>query len=486
MEEKALRGVPWTLLAYVGSRAVTLISTLVLARLLNPADFGLMALAIMATSFLGWFGNLGFAKTVILRQDLDRRGLGTVLTLTMASSLVFALIGVGLAPLAAIAFDDSRLTAIMAVMSSALLLGGLASYYEAVLERELEFRRRFIGYGAQAFISAGVAITLAATGAGVWSLVAGQLGGFAALAFTLTALSPYRVGPRYEPAIVPRLVRESSGFVAQGITNFIRMNTDSVVVARAFGTAQLGFYSMAFRLSDLSYWAIAGPVTHVTFPAFARARERGEDIRSSFLSVLRMMALVGIPFGIILSAAAEPLTRALFGEKWLTMIGPLSILGIWAALRPLETTLSWVLNSIGRAGSAAWVSVAILVPLLPAFIIAANVGRLSAVALVILADILLALSMLTFLVRRHLGVSIAAMWEAVRPMFFAGPAMWLATWSVGRAFGDDSALLGLPASVLAGLAVYGAVIWLFDRRLLPRAGSLVLRSFGRAATATPS
>jgi O-antigen/teichoic acid export membrane protein len=479
MEERALQGVPWTLLAYMGSRAVTLVSTLVLARLLVPSDFGLMALAIMVTSFLTWFAALGFAKTLILRQDLDRRGQGTVLTLTMGSSVLAALAAVGVAPLAANVFNDSRLTAIVAVMSTVLIVGGLASFYEAVLEGELEFRRRFVGYGAQSVVSTVVSISLAVAGAGVWSLVTGQLAGFATLALMLMALSPYRVRPRFDAELVPQLCRESGGFIAQGITGFLRWNTDSVIVGSTFGTAPLGFYSMAFRLGDLSYWAISGPVSHVTFPAFARARERGEDIRGAFLSVLRMMALVGFPFGIILSAGAEPLTRALFGEKWLSMIGPLSIIGIWAALRPLDTTLSWGLNSIGRAGSVGWVSVAILVPLVPALIVASNLGRLSAVALVIVADIAVALVITVFLVRRYLEVSIRAMWTAVWPMVFAGPAMWLATWSVGRAIGPDYPLIGLTASVLCGLLAYVAVICLLDRALLPRAGSIV-----RAATAT--
>jgi PST family polysaccharide transporter len=485
MEEKALRGVPWTLLAYIGSRAVTLVSTLVLARILVPADFGLVALAIMLTSFLAWFGNLGFAKTLILRQDLDRRGQGTLLTLTMASSVLAALLGIGLAPVAANAFDEPRLSGILMALSGALLLSGFASFYEALLRRELEFRRRFVAYALQSVSGAAISISLAATGTGVWSLVAGQVVGYAALALTMAALAPYRVRPRYQRKTVPTLVRESGGFITQGITIFIRSNTDTVAVARAFGAAQLGFYSMAYRLGDLSYWAIAGPVADVSFPAFARARQRGEDIRGGFLSVLRMMALVGVPFGLILSAAAEPLTRALFGEKWLSMVGPLSILGLWAALRPLESTFNWTLNSIGRAGAAAWVSIAVLVPLVPGVIVATQVGRLTAVAIVIVADEVVATVALSFLARRHLDVSMGAMWAAIQPVILAAPAMWVATWGAGRAIGDDHPLIALLVAPLAGLAVYGLVISCFDRRLLPRAGTLVLRTLGRGATPAP-
>jgi PST family polysaccharide transporter len=338
----------------------------------------------------------------------------------------------------------------------------------------------------QSGTNAAVAISLAAAGAGVWSLVVGQLASYTAFAVSLMALSPYRVRPALERGVGRSLFQTSRAFFAEGIMAFIRANVDTVVVARAFGTAELGFYSMAYRLGDLSYWAISAPVAHVTFPAFTRGRDRGEDIRSSFLSVLRLTALVGIPFGIVLSAAAEPLTRAVFGEKWLPMIGPLAVLGIWAAIRPIESMLGWLLNSIGRAGAVAWVWVAILVPLIPGLILATHLGGLSAVAIVVLGDTLASIAVLGFLVRRYADLQFRAMWGAVRPVILAGPAMWLASRGVGELIGDQHALVGFPAAVIAGLGVYAAVISLFDRDLLPRAGSQVLRTFGRAATTTSS
>jgi PST family polysaccharide transporter len=486
VEEKAIRGVSWTILSYIGNRGISVLSTLVLARLLTPADFGVMALAISATSFLYWFADFGFSKTLIVRQDLDRRGQGTLFTLMMASSVVTALVGVALAPLAGAAFDEPRLTGVLAALSGTLVIGGFATYYVAMLERELEFRRRFVVYGVQSGVNAAVAISFAAAGAGVWSLVAGQLVSYVAFSVVVVWLAPYWVRPTFERGIGRSLVRSSRGFLAQGVTNIIRANADNVVVAGAFGAARLGYYSMAYRLCDLSYWAIAAPVVHVTFPAFSRSRHRGEDIRPAFLSALRLLALVGIPFGVLLSAAAEPLTRAVFGEKWLPMVAPLSVLGIWAAIRPMDSALSSLLNSIGRAGAAAWVSVLILVPLIPGLIVAARFGGLSTVAAVVVADTAASIAIEAFLVRRYLDLRLREMWSAVMPLVLAGPAMWLAAWAVGRAIGDDHALIGFPSAALAGLVAYGAVISLFDRRLLPRAGVQVLRTVGREATTSPS
>jgi PST family polysaccharide transporter len=486
MEEKAIRGVPWTFMSFAGSKLVAVATTLVLARLLVPSDFGVMALAITATSFLYWVGDLGFAGTLIHRQDLDRRVQGTIFTLMMGSSLLATALAIGLAPVAADVFHTPRLTGVLAAMSGVLFLGGITGFYEAVCQRELEFRKRFAGYVAQSLGNASVAIPLAVAGAGVWSLVAGQLAAYTAMAIVLVWLSPYVVRPRLERAAARDIFSSSKGFVVQGITLFIRQNIDTVVVGRRFGTHSLGFYSMAIKLGDLSYWALAGPVANVTFPAFSRSRQRGEDIRPAFISVLRLLALVGCPFGILLSGAADPLVRVVFGERWLPMVGPLTVLGLWAAVRPIDTTLGWLLNSVGKAGAAAWVSVAVIVPLIPAFIFATHVGRLSAVALVILGDTFFSLFALSALVRRYVELPMREIWQALVPVLVAAPLMWGATWGASQAVGSGRPVLALVAAVGAGLATYLAVIALVDRSLLRRAVGQILRTVGRTPTPIPS
>jgi PST family polysaccharide transporter len=487
MEERAIRGVPWTFLSYAGSKALGVVTTLVLAHLLAPADFGVLTLALLTTSFLYWIGDLGFAGTLVLRQDLDRRGQGTLFTLMMGSSVVAALIALALSPAAGSVFREPRLTGVLAAMSGVLAIGGVGGFYEALLQRELEFRKRFAGYVAQSVVNAAVAIGLAAAGAGVWSLVAGQLASYGAFALVLAGLAPYRVRPRFEPALARDLFGTSRGFVAQGITTYVRQNLDNVFIGRMLGARRLGFYSMGYRLADLSYWGIAEPVARVTFAGFSRSRARGEDIRPAFLSVLRMVALVGIPFGVLLSASADPLVHAVFGDRWLPMVGPLTVLGLWAAFRPIDSSLGWVLNSIGRAGAVAWYSVAVLVPLIPAFLLAGDLRSLTGFAVVVAADGLLSLAILTAMTRRYLEVELGPMWRAVRPVVAAAPLTWVATWGVGQAIGTGHAVLGLIAALAAGLATYAGTISLFEPALLPRAGGQILRALGRVpAPAAPS
>jgi PST family polysaccharide transporter len=482
MEEKAIRGVSWTMLAYSGSKVLGFVSTVVVARLLLPRDFGIMALAVMATSFLSWFGDFGFSRSLVLRRDLNQRGQGTLLTLIVLSSVGATLLCAALSPLAGIVFNSPRLTPVVAVLGVTLIPAGVGAFYEGLLERELEFRRRFVAYGLQSMTSAATSIGLALAGAGVWSLVGGQLLGFVVFAVTLGALAPYQVRPRFDRPLAGDLLQTSRGFLYQGLANFLRINLDNVTVARVFGATLLGYYSMAWRFADLSWTAIAAPASRITFTAFTRAHARNEDIRPAVLSSLRVVAVAAIPFGLLLSAAAEPLTLGLLGRKWLAMVGPLWILGLWAGLRPIDSLLSWVLNAIDRAGLVSRISVSILIPLVPALILAAELGSLTTVALAVLADLLFSIATLAYFVRRELGLSFRDMWTTLRPMLLAAPATWLSTWGVGHAIGDAQPLLGLVLAMLVGISVYGASISFFDRGFLPAAGTQVMRVLGRART----
>lgn len=487
MQDESIRGVPWTLLSYVGSKGVSVLSTLVLARLIAPADFGLLALATIATNFLTWVADLGFSGTVVQRQDFGRRELGTVLTLMAVTGIAAGLIAVAVAPLAALAFGNPRVIGVLAAIAALLPLGSIAGFWEALMARELQFRRRFFAVIAQPTVAAGVSIPLAAAGAGVWALVLGQIAGFVVLGALLVALAPYRVPLGLDRTVARDAFRTGRGFLGQGMAMYVRQNVDTVAVGVAFGSRPLGWYSMANRFGDLVYWVIAHPVAKVTFPSFARSAYEGADIRPQFLRVLGMVALVACPVGVLMSAAAAPFTTALFGPRWLPMIGPLTIMGLWAAVRQMDQTLGWLLNSVGRPGALGWLSVVILIPLIAGCAVAVQVGHLTAVALVPLGDTLLSAGLSAVLVRRFTGLSLGTQWRAVAPAVVASVPAWLATWGTGRLLGiHHQPLLVLIVAVVAGLLTYVAGVRLLAPDLVADGLTQLGRMLGRSPLSAPS
>ena len=462
MDEKAIRGIPWTFLSYAGTKVVTVATTIVLARLLTPADFGLVALALLAVGLFGVLRDLGLGNSLIVRQEFDRQAQGTVLTMVLATGLAVTVLLALASPLIADFFDASRLTAVLLTLSPSIVIGSFAWFYEFILKRELRFRERFIALAAQTAVYAGLAIALAALGAGVWSLVVGLLAGNIAFAIAVVWLAPYRVRPRFEGSVARDALSTSKGFLAQGLAAFMQENLDYVIVGRVLNTTQVGFYVMAYRMADIPYWAVSDSVTTVTFPTFTRMRARGEDPVPVFLRTLRFVALVGCPLGIILSGAADPFVEALFGDKWLPMIGPLAVLGIWTAGRVIQGTVAWFLNSIEQASIVGALSVAVLVPLAPALVIAAEDGGITGVAWVMLGHISVLTIAVVAVAHRRGGVSVGAQLMAIWPALLACVPAWFATRLVADATASAPPLVALIAASAAGLAAYALALLAVD------------------------
>lgn len=481
MDDRLIRGIPWTLLSFGANKVLTLTTTILVARLLAPEDFGIVALATLAVTFLSLFSGLGLGATLVLRQDLDERQQGTVLTLLLASGAIAAGLMAAAAPLVAELFDEPRLSGVLAAMAAIIFFGGFTWFYESLLQRELEFRKRFITQTVRAVSYSVVTLLLAVLGAGVWSLVGGQLAMFLGYGAALAAMTPYRVTPAFDGEVARDAIRTGSGFVVQGGAAFMQQNLDYVAIGGALGARPLGLYSMAYQQAELPAVAIANPVANVTFPGFARMRQRGEDILPAFLTALRGVALAAAPFAIVLSGAAEPLTEVILGEQWLPMVGALAILGIRGAVRPIETTLGWLLNSVGEARALGRVSIVSLLPLAAAVVLIVQPGGITAVSWAMLAHAAGVLAVLMALVARRTGLSVSRQARALAPLAVACALSWVATRGVAETLSSSSSIVALAGSAGAGFAAYLGVVVVLDRRLLTDMSRLARRAAGAPA-----
>jgi PST family polysaccharide transporter len=210
-------------------------------------------------------------------------------------------------------------------------------------------------------------------------------------------------------------------------------------------------------------------------------RYRGEDVTPAFLSTLKLVAFVTCPLGIVLSGAAEPVVLVVFGERWAPMIGPLAVLGVWGAVKPVRNTIAWLLNSVGHQAVLGRISLVALVLLIPAVYAAARAGGITDVAWVMLAETVLTTLALAWLARTRAGVALGRQWSALAVVALACPAAWGASRLVADAAEDLVGALALGLPLAAGLAAYLAVVTLLDRRLPGHALGQARRMVGRAA-----
>jgi PST family polysaccharide transporter len=485
MEEKARRSVPVSILSYAVNQGLRLVATVVLARILVPSDFGLFALTSLAISLLSIFNDFGVGPALVVARNLDRRTRATALTLMIAASLVLAAVLVVLAPLAAELFDEDQLDELLLVVAGSLFLSGPIWFHETTLQRDLEFVKRFGTKLVQTLTYITVAITLALLDAGVWSLVIGHVTSYVAYLAALVAVSQDRVAPGWDRAAARRLAGSGRGFLAQDALEYAQAQSDAVAVGGFLGTGQLGLYAMGFRFGELTYIGIAEPITQVTFPTFSRMRERGENWRASFRTVLRLVSLITFPIGALFSGAAEPIVETLLGDKWSDTIGPLAVFGVWAMLKPLEGTFGWLLNSLEQQARLAKVRALGLIPFVPALFIAADLGGITAVAWVMVAHMAGLTIALSLTVRSRAQVALHHQLRAVAPAAAGAVAAWAAARGTAVALDDAAPILALVAAGAACLAAFAVGASLVERRVLPdaleRARATLRRSADPAA-----
>lgn len=482
---RAARSVVWTVLGYGAQRGVLFLSTLVLAHLLHPADFGVVAIASTVIAASSVLRDLGLGDTLIQRPQLDRRAQGTVLTLMLLAGLLMALILAGLAPLLARFFHDARLTGVLLALAPILALGGLYGFYDSVLQRELQYRSRTFVIVCQSGLYVIISIGLAVAGLGVWSLVVAQLVSLSVTAVLLLRLAwPYAVRPRLERAAAREILRAGRAFLVGGAVDFTRQNTDYISIGRFLSTVQLSFYFSAFRICETVGGAMADAFTRISFSSFSRLRAQGVDVSGHYLSTLRLVGLVSCPIGVILSAVAGPFVRVAYGSQWLPMIPVLSVLGVWIAVRVLENVLAWLLISTGQTGLAVRATTLSYGVLLPSVVAAASLSGIVAVAVVMLSYQTVTGLAFAWLLDRRGGLSLANQARTLRPILISCLPAWIA----GRAVAElvSPAGLALPLAAGAAGAAYAASLAICGPGLLTWGLRQTRRVFVRDGEATAS
>jgi O-antigen/teichoic acid export membrane protein len=462
-----VRGIAWTILSYGGAKAISLLAMLVLARLLMPEDFGIVALATTVIELSKLFRDLGIGPTIILRQDLGPADLQTLFSLMMGFFVVTAGVVAAVGPLAAATFGEPRLGPVVTALSLSVLLSGVGWFYDCLQQRELEFRNRFWAQLALSVATWGFSVALALCGWGVWSLVLGQIAGAVAFSATQLVLAPYRVRPGFDRAVARAGLVSGRGFLLQGTITFIQENGAFFAVGRLLDPTRVGFFAMSYRLGELPYMAVADPMAKATSPGFARMRHRGEDVTASYLGFIRIIGLVATPFALLLSACAGPFTRGVLGDQWAGMTGTLLVLGIWGAVRPLQSALGWFLNAVGLVDLQARIVAVLLVAQVPALVIGGLVGGLEAIGWVMVADAAATVLVFAHFAGRRIGIGLRTQLSALRPVLVASGPCWLAAFFASRAVDPAFGALGaLLAGVLAGLTAYVVGLVLVERDVL--------------------
>lgn len=469
LRRQAISGAKWT----GGATAITLVlqfvQIAVLARLLRPEDFGLVALAAVAVGFAQIYVDSGLSSAIVQRQDATREQLSSLYWLNVGAGVLVFCVLLLAAPLVAGFYDEPRLAGLIGWAAAAFLVLPWGQQFGMLLQKGLRFRALA---GIDVLASAtgvAVAIALAVLGYGVYSLVWGQLAGGAArtLALLNIGLREWRPQLRFRSGDLAGYLRFGSYQMGERTVNFLGANLDKLLIGFLVGPHGLGLYSMAYQLAMKPLRMFNPIVTRVTFPLFARVQDDDERLRSGYLEMIRVIALVLFPVYAGLIVLAQPLTLVLLGEDWLPMVPVFQTLGVLGVFYSLGNPIGTLLLAKGR------VEIGFFLNLWSIALYASGIwfGRhwgVEGIAAGLLTAFVVGLFPVGFWIRWLLVKMTPIRYlSAFAPMLLAALAAGAAV-HLARAAGPAGPAAQLAAFAVLGAALYLAIILPWQRPLLNR------------------
>ena len=345
---RTVRGGAVTVLTQGLKFVLGIATTVVLARLLTPQDYGLIGMVVVVTGFVSMFKDLGLSNATIQRDEINAEQISTLFWINVALSIAIMVLTSAISPAVAWFYGDGRLTWITIVYATGFLFGGLTVQHEALLRRQM----RFTALAARDMVSliAGIitALVMGWFGFGYWALVANQLvTGFTG-AVLVWIFCSWRPGlPVRNSGVRSMLVfgRNMTGF---SIVNYFARNLDNMLIGKFWGSQQLGLYAKAYQLLLLPIDQINSPVAAVAVPALSRLVDQPERYREAYLRIIEKVAMLTMPGMALLIATSDWLVLVLLGPQWSDAARIFTLLGFVGLVQPICNTTGWLFISQGR------------------------------------------------------------------------------------------------------------------------------------------
>jgi O-antigen/teichoic acid export membrane protein len=376
LTQKALHAFKWSVLGEVASRAIGPLVFLVMARLLVPVDFGVVAAATVIISFSQVFSDAGLAKALIQRQERTEESANVVFWLNLGIGLLVVAILQFAAPQIAGFFHDQRITPVVRVLSLQILLAAFSSVHTALLQKGLNFKQLFWVRLVTTGVPGLASIPLAMYGMGYWALVAGTLSGQVVQSIMLWNRSPWRPHWGLDRVLAGELIAFGKWAMLSGLLGWFYGWMDAIIVGHYLGSHDMGLYRTGNTFVTMIFGVIFSPLLPVLYSLFSRAQDDHPKLRAALVKVTHAIALIAIPLGFFLFVVSGQLADALFGLNWLG-VGP--VIGFMALMH----AFSWIVGAngeiyraIGKPNVETWANAALLAVYSAGYVVAVQYGLL--------------------------------------------------------------------------------------------------------------
>lgn len=450
-------GIIWMIGARLFDRSIGIVSTLILARLLMPGDFGLVAMATAIGAILDLLGAFSFDMALIQNKNAERKHYDTVWTFNVLFGVFCGLSLIALAHPAAGFYSEPRLENVMYVLSLSYFINAFTNVGMVAFRKNLNFDKEFHFVFWRRLVTFTITITAAFTLRSYWALLLGMtVGRFVSLVMSYK-MNDYR--PRFSLAAARELFGFSKWLLINNVLFFMLHRGGTFIIGRLYGSSTLGIYTISREISSLPSTELVAPINRVMFPGFSKMRDVAQ-ISQAYLKLFGLITLAILPIGIGIAAVAAPLVETMLGAKWLAAIPVIQLLAIHGAIGATQGNNGVVWLALGHPRVTTSVAVLFLLVLFPSLYFFMNAYGVVGIGFAYILGHVVTVPYSTFVSKRLLGFSWSSFFGTLWRPVLGVSVMYAAVRYLDTLVATQPSLLRLIFDSISGALVYAAVVLL--------------------------
>lgn len=451
---QVLAALKWTVIGRISTQFVSWAITIVVMRLLAPADYGLLAMATLFSSLLAVIAEIGMGSSIIQSKGITPRQIRQIYGIVLLSNAgIVLLLSLVIAPTAAWFFAEPKVAPVVQAISLQFVPAAFGVIPSALLDREMAYKGRAVVGFVSAMSGAVLTLLLAYAGFHTFALVWGNVAAAAFSAIGLNWLKPYREWPLFDFSGIGHMIRFGRDVAANRLVYYFYSQADSFIVGKLLGKVDLGLYSVSMNLASMPASRLAVTIDQVAFPALAKVGREGGDTGQYILKSLRGISLLAFPVLWGMSCVAPELIFVLLGDSWGDAGLALRLLSLIMPLRVLGPIFHASLQSVGKANVSFRNTCTTALAMCVAFVIGCKFGLLG-IALAWAVVFPLVFIFNTARTAPYLGITIGAIGGAVYKPMLASCLMYAVVTALRASCPLSSTLALLVLLVMGGAATY--------------------------------
>ncbi len=348
ISEKTIKSGFWVFFLRISNRLFQFIRTIILARILSPDDIGIFGIALVLLSMLETFSKTGFNHALIYKKGKAEGYLDTAWTVGLIRGTFLAVLLFFIGRPASIFFDSPDSMNIIRVIGVVVLLQSFSNVAVIYFEKDLEFHKYFRYRFTATITDMIVAIVSVVILRNVWALALGLIAGNLVQLVMSYMISPYRPKIRLDIKKAKELFRFGKWILISGPLIFLITDADDMVVGKILGVTMLGYYQLAYKISNISATEVSSVISSLSFPVYAKLQDNLVKLKKAFIKILQFTTFLSFPIAGAIIAFSYDFTKIFLGEKWLPMVPAIIVLAVWGAIRSIGATSAEFFKGVGK------------------------------------------------------------------------------------------------------------------------------------------